>query len=153
MRRGDPIVIHGDGTSLWTLTHQRDFAKGLVGLLGLPNAVGEAVHITTDLALTWDQVAEALARPLGVVPRIVHIASDQLARAIPDWAPALLGDWCHSEVYDNSNIKRLVPGFVADTPFATGAREIIEWSLANASRQGVDRSLDSLMSDLVARFG
>jgi nucleoside-diphosphate-sugar epimerase len=151
-RRGRPIVVHGDGTSIWTLTHQADFARGLVGLLGLAPAIGEAVHITSDAALTWDSIARALTDALGVEVPIVHVASDTLARAIPAWKEPLLGDWSHSELYDNSKIKRLVPGFAATIPFARGAREIVDWHLADDHRQSVDADLDRALEDLVDRF-
>lgn len=153
MRRGVPVVLHGDGTSLWTLTHQRDFARGLVGLLGRPDAIGEAVHITTDLVLTWDQVAEALADALGVTPRLVHVASETLVREIPEWTESVLGDFRYTEVYDNAKIKRLVPDFVAPTPFSQGAREIVAWHLADPSRQAVDAGLDERLDAVVARYG
>ena len=153
MRRGLPIVIHGDGTSIWTLTHQRDFAVGLVGLLGLPAAVGESVHITGDELLTWDLIAHQLAAAAGVEASIVHIASERIARAIPEWREPLLGDWSHSEIYDNSKIKRLVPEFVATTPFARGAHEIVEWYDADESRRVVDEDLDRRIDLLVAAEG
>jgi nucleoside-diphosphate-sugar epimerase len=152
-RRGEPVVVHGDGTSIWTLTHQDDFAIGLVGLLGHPDAVGEAVHITTDAALTWDGVAEALLSALGAEAPIVHVASETLARAIPEWGPPLLGDWSHSELYDNTRIRQLVPDFAATIPFRTGAREIVDWHLADPARQTVDRDLDRRLDDVVARYG
>lgn len=152
-RRGQPIVIHGDGTSLWTLTHQADLAVGLVGLLGLPEAIGEAVHITMDTALTWDAVAEALTVALGVEATKVHVGSETLAREIPAWAEPLLGDWRFSELYDNTKIKRLVPDYRATIPFVRGAREIIDWHLADERRQVVDAELDAVFDSLVDRFG
>lgn len=153
IERGAPIIVHGDGTSLWTLTHQSDFGLGLAGLLGNPAAIGEAVHITTDLCLTWDQVAESLAAALGAEPKIVHVASQTLARAVPEWAGGLLGDWSFSEIYDNSRIKRLVPEFRATVPFSDGAREIVAWHRADPSRRRVDASLDERLDRLVQTHG
>jgi nucleoside-diphosphate-sugar epimerase len=151
--RGRPIIVHGDGTSIWTLTHQDDFARGLVGLAGNHAAIGEAVHITTDAALTWDSIAEALTHALGVEAQIVHIASDTLAHDIPEWGPPLLGDWSHSELYDNSKIKTLVPDFVATTPFTTGAQQIVDWHLADVQRQVIDIGLDRAIDNVIDRFG
>ena len=107
MRRGRPTVVHGDGTSLWVLTHARDFAKGFVPLLGDPRVAGDAVHITSDETITWDAVAQALARAAGAEADIVHVSSARLGRAVPDWNDGLLGDKAHSLVFDNSKLKSL----------------------------------------------
>jgi nucleoside-diphosphate-sugar epimerase len=152
MRQGREVVVHGDGTSLWTLTHHEDFARAFVPLLGLPQAVGRAVHITSDEVLTWDAITWTLAGALGVEPRIVHVPSDAIAAADPGWGASLLGDKAHSMVFDNSLVKSLVPGFVATVPFARGAREIVEWYDADASRRQVDPVLDRLVDDLVDRW-
>jgi nucleoside-diphosphate-sugar epimerase len=151
MLDGRPIVVHGDGTSWWTLTHARDFARAFVGLFGNPHAIGAPVHITGDESLTWDEIARLLGRALGVVPEIVHVASDEIARAIPEMGPGLLGDKAHSVLFDNTRIRTLVPGWVATTPFAEGAREIVEWHLAGASRRVVDAELDAAFDLLTAR--
>jgi nucleoside-diphosphate-sugar epimerase len=150
MRAGRPVVVHGDGTSLWTLTHSRDFAKGFVPLLGHPRTLGEAVHITSDDVLTWDQIARALGAALGVEPRIVHVTSDAIAAADPDWGAGLLGDKAHSMVFDTTKLRRLVPDFVATTPFERGAREIAAWYGEDPSRQRVDQRLDAVMDRLAA---
>ena len=150
MRRGRPTVVHGDGTSFWTLTHSRDFAKGLVPLLGDPRVPGDAVHITTDEHLTWDDVARGLATAAGTTADIVHVGSDRLARAVPDWGPGLLGDKAHSLIFDNSKIKSLVPDFVATTTWAQGAREIVDWYDAHPDQQVVDRALDSQLDAVAA---
>ncbi|WP_203666762.1 SDR family oxidoreductase [Cellulomonas pakistanensis] len=152
MRRGREVVVHGDGTSLWTLTHHEDFARGLVPLLGHPRTVGEAFHITSDDVLTWDQVVRALAAALGVEPRIVHVPSDAIAAADPEWGAGLLGDKAHSMVFDTTKLRRLVPDFAATIPFEQGAREIVDWHDADPARRTVDARLDGLMDDLVARF-
>jgi nucleoside-diphosphate-sugar epimerase len=152
MRQGREIVIHGDGTSLWTLTHHRDFAAGFVPLLGHPATIGDSFHITSDEALTWNQIARTLAAAAGVEARIVHVPSAAIAAADPEWGSALLGDQAHSMVFDNSKIKRLVPGFRATIPFHEGAREIIAWHDADSTRHRVDARVDALMDSLVDRF-
>ncbi len=153
MRQGKPVVVHGDGTSLWVLTHHRDFAVGLVGLLGNPRAVGEAFHITSDELLTWNQIYTIVGRAAGVEPQLVHVPSDVIARHDPEWGASLLGDKAHSVIFDNSKIKRFVPAFAASIPFARGAEEIMAWYDADPARQVVDARLDALMDELVARWG
>ena len=153
MRRGVPVIVHGDGTSLWTLTHSRDFARAFVGLLGNPHALGSPVHITGDEVLTWDAIALALGSALGVTPEIVHVASDTIARVLPDMGPGLIGDKAHSVVFDNTRVKRLVPGWEAIIPFADGAREIVEWHLADPRRQTVRPELNDAFDTLVALAG
>jgi nucleoside-diphosphate-sugar epimerase len=152
MRAGKPVIVHGDGTSLWTITHHEDFARAFVPLLGNPRTIGEAFHITSDDALTWDQIAHALATALGVTPRIVHVPSDAIAAADPEWGAGLLGDKSHSMVFDNSKIKSVVPGWRAVIPFERGAREIADWYLGDAERQVTDPRLDALMDKLAADF-
>ena len=151
MRAGKPVIVHGDGTSLWTLTHSRDFARAFVPLLGHPRTLGEAFHITSDDVLTWNQVALALGAALGTTPDLVHVTSDAIAAADPEWGAGLLGDKAHSMVFDNSKVRRLVPDFVATTPFEQGAREIAAWYDEDPSRQQVDERLDKVMDDLAAR--
>jgi nucleoside-diphosphate-sugar epimerase len=150
MRRGVPVVVHGDGTSLWTLTHARDFARAFAGLLGNPHALGSAIQITGDEVLTWDAIARELGRALGVEPTLVHVASETIARVLPDLGPGLLGDKAHSVVFDNTRVKTLVPGWTATIPFADGAREIAEWHLADTRRQVVDPALNEGFDRLVA---
>lgn len=152
MRQGKEIVVHGDGTSLWTLTHHEDFAKGFVPLLGHPRTIGEAFHITSDDVLTWNQIAEALAAALGVEPRIVHVPSDAIAAADPEWGAALLGDKAHSMIFDNAKLRSVVPDFVATIPFERGAREIVAWHDEDPARQVVDERFDTLMDQLVTTW-
>ena len=152
MREGRPVVVHGDGTSLWTLTHHRDFARGFVPLLGHPGAIGEAVHITSDEVLTWDGIARTFAAAMGVEPRLVHVPSDAIAAADPAWGASLLGDKAHSVIFDNSKLRRLVPDFVATIPFHQGAREILAWYERDPARQRVDQRLDALMDKLVGTY-
>jgi nucleoside-diphosphate-sugar epimerase len=152
MRRGLPVVVHGDGTSLWTLTHHRDFANAFVGLLGHPQAVGDSFHITSDEVLTWNQIYSMLAAALGVSPHLVHVPSRVIAKELPDLGPGLLGDKAHSVVFDNSKVKALVPGFCATIPFAHGAREIAEWHVAQPEDFEFDESIDAAFDALAQRF-
>jgi nucleoside-diphosphate-sugar epimerase len=153
MRRGKPVVVQGDGTSLWTLTHADDFAKGFVPLLGSTGTYGEAFHITSDDVLTWNQIAAILADAAGVTPNIVHVSSDASATADPDWGAALLGDSAHSMIFDNAKLRTVVPEYVATIRFEQAARDIVSWHDADPSRQRVDADLDALMDKLAARFG
>ncbi len=150
MRRGDPVIVHGDGSSLWTLTHHRDFAKGFVGLLGNPHAIGETFHITSDEVLTWNQIYETIGRAAGALPRLVHVPSDYIAAFDAQWGAGLLGDKCHSVIFDNTKIKRAVPGFTATIPFAQGASEILAWFDADPARRVVDRDLDRTIDRIIA---
>jgi nucleoside-diphosphate-sugar epimerase len=150
MRRGKPIVVHGDGTSLWTMTHNRDFATGFVPLLGHARAIGEAFHITSADVLTWNQIAEILAAAAGVAVDIVHVPSDVIAAVNPDWGASLLGDKAHSMIFDNSKLRSLVPGYLPDIPFEQGAREIVAWHDEDSSRRQVDPRIDAAMDELVA---
>jgi nucleoside-diphosphate-sugar epimerase len=150
MRAGKPVVVHGDGTSLWTLTHHADFAVGLVGLLGNPHAIGEAFHITSDEWLSWNQIYEIVGHAAGVQPRLVHVPSEVIARFDPDWGAGLLGDKTHSMIFDNSKIRRLVPDFHPVIPFWQGAREILAWYDADPARQQIDPAFDALEDRLIA---
>src|ERR1700734_3420503 len=152
MLAGKPVIVHGDGTSLWTVTHHTDFARAFVPLLGHPRTYGEAFHITSDDVLPWDQIARALAAALGVTARIVHVPSDVIAAADQEWGAGLLGDKAHSMVFDNSKLRSVVPGWRATIPFERGAREIADWYLADPARQVVNERLDALMDKLAADF-
>jgi nucleoside-diphosphate-sugar epimerase len=149
MRAGKPVVVHGDGTSLWTLTHHRDFAVGFVGLLGNPHAIGQSFHITSDEWLSWNQIYSIVAQAAGVEPQLVHVPSELIARYDPEWGASLLGDKAHSVIFDNSKIRRLVPQFQPVIPFWRGAQEIIAWYDADVSRQVVDPYIDELQDKLV----
>ena len=150
MRQGKPVIVHGDGTSVWVLTHHRDFALGFVGLLGNPHALGDAFHITSDEALTWNQIFETVARAAGTVADIVHVPSETIAAHDPAWGAGLLGDKAHSMMFDNTKIKRLVPEYRATIPFAHGAEEIMAWFDAEPSRRTVDAALDRTMDTIIA---
>jgi len=150
MRAGKPVVVHGDGTSLWTMTHHTDFAVGFLGLLGNPHAIGESFHITSDEWLSWNQIYELVALAAGVEPRLVHVPSDLIAAYDPRWGASLLGDKAHSMIFDNSKIRRLVPEFQPVIPFWQGAREILEWYDADPSRQVTEPFIDQLQDRLIA---
>ena len=153
LRAGKPLVIPGDGLSLWTITHNSDFAKGLVGLLGHSAAIGHAVHITADEVLTWNQIFALTAAAAGVAsPRFVHIASDFIAACFPDTTGTLLGDKSHSAVFDNTKIKRLVPDYVATTRFKDGIAQTIRWFDADTRRQTIDTAADARWDRLIAAY-
>lgn len=152
MRNGKKVIVHGDGSSLWTLTHHRDFAKAFVGLLGNNHALGETFHITSDELLTWNQIFELVAQAAGVEANIVHIPSDFIAQFAPEWGAGLLGDKMHSMIFDNTKIKRTVPDFVAAIPFAQGVQEIMAWYDEDPSRQIVDQELDERMDTIIQAF-
>jgi nucleoside-diphosphate-sugar epimerase len=152
MRKGKKVVVHGDGTSLWVLTHHRDFAKGFIGLLGNNKAIGEAFHITSDELLSWNQIYEIVAHAAGAEARIVHIPSEFIASFDPEWGASLLGDKSHSMIFDNSKIKRFVPDFTANIPFFTGAQEIISWYNADPARQVVDKKENQIIDNIIARY-
>jgi nucleoside-diphosphate-sugar epimerase len=149
MRAGLPVMVHGDGTSLWTLTHSQDFAKAFVGLLGRPQAVGESYTITSDEYLPWNQIYQLFARAAGVrEPELVHVASETIAAHSDELGANLLGDRSHSVVFDNTKIKSLVPDYCATIPFADGAREIVDWHDANPDLQVVDQKFMDLSERL-----
>lgn len=149
MLKGKKVIVHGDGTSLWTLTNHRDFAKGFVGLLGNSRAVGEAFHITSDEVLTWNQIFEIIAGAFGTKAEIVHIPSDVIVEYDAEWGAGLLGDKAHSMIFDNSKIKKIVPGFNAAVPFSVGVREIVRWFSEDASRKLIDEKFDKLTDRII----
>lgn len=144
MLENKPVIIHGDGSSLWTLTHNSDFAKGFIGLMGNIHAIGEAINITSDESLTWNQIYEIIASALGVKLNAVHIASDYLAACSSsyDFTGALIGDKANSVVFDNSKLKRLVPGFTATVRFDQGIRRILKNILTHPQFQHEDVEFD-----------
>jgi nucleoside-diphosphate-sugar epimerase len=152
MLAGKPVIVHGDGASLWTLTHHEDFARAFVPLLGHPRTVGDTFQITSGDVLTWDQIAHTLAAALGTAARVVHVPSDVIAEADPEWGAGLLGDKAHSMIFDNSKIRGVVPGWQAVIPFERGAREIADWYRADPARQVTDERLDAVMDKLAERF-
>jgi nucleoside-diphosphate-sugar epimerase len=150
MRRGQRVVVHGDGTSLWTLTHHADFARGFVGLLGNARAIGDAVHITSDEWLSWNQIFGLLARAAGAEPRLVHVPSEVIAAYDPERGAGLLGDKAHSMIFDNAKIKRLVPDFACRIPFSRGVEEIIAWHDAAPARRTLNEAFNRTCDRILA---
>ena len=146
MLDGKPVIVHGDGSSLWTLTWNEDFASGFIGLLGNPKAIGEAFQIMSDEQLTWNQIYECVARALHVTPRLYHVSSDFLAATSPkawDFTGNLLGDKAVTVVFDCSKLKRVVPGFQAVTRFDEGVRRCVDHILAHPELQVEDPDFDA----------
>ena len=143
MLENKPVIIHGDGTSLWTMTHNSDFAKGFIGLMGNIHAIGESVHITSDETVTWNQIYEIIADALGVKLNAVHVSSEFLAACSKDdLGSGLLGDKAQSVVFDNSKLKRLVPEFVATTRLDQGIKQTIKHILDHPELQKEDDEFD-----------
>jgi nucleoside-diphosphate-sugar epimerase len=152
MKRGRPVIVPGDGTSLWVLTWNGDFAKGFQGLLGHQKAIGQAYHITSDEVLTWDQVYRQTGRALGVDAHIVHVPSDLIAAYEPDAIGSLTGDKANSAVFDNSKIKALVPDFRCTVTWSEGVRRAIAWFEADPSRQTIDDRLNDIWDALLSQY-
>ncbi len=153
LKRGRPIIVHGDGSSLWVVTHADDLARGLLGLLGNDRALGEAFHITSDEVLTWNQIYQTIAEALGVEANVVHIPSEFIAHIAPEHAGSLLGDKTWSVVFDNRKIKSFVPGFEAVVPFRDGIRRTLAWFAADESRQQVDDAVNAEMDRILEAYG
>ena len=152
MRAGKQVIVPGDGTSLWTITHNSDFAVGFVGLLARRAAIGHAFNIMSDEVLTWDQIYRQTAAAAGAEARIVHIASDFIAACMPDMAGTLIGDKAGSAVFDTTKIKRFVPEFRAVTPYAEGIKRTIAWFDADPARQKVDTEMDADWDRLIDAY-
>ena len=152
MRRGQKVVVPGDGTSLWVNTHNTDFAKGFVGLLGHEQAIGHAFHITSDEVLSWDQMYRIVGAAAGVEPKIVHIPSDFIIACLPQQEGGLIGDKSISVVFDNSKIKRFVPGYCATTTFAQGVRRSLAWFDADPARKLIDTEANAAWDKLIAAY-
>ena len=152
MKRGQKIIVPGDGTSLWVLTWNGDFAKGFLGLLGNPRAIGEAYTITSDEVLTWNQIYAEVGRALGVELEIVHVPSDLIAAYDPEALGSLTGDKVNSSVFDNSKIKQLVPDFVCTVAWAEGVRRAIDWFAADPSRQTIDQQLNNTWDRILSEY-
>lgn len=152
LKKGRPIIVHGDGTSLWVVTHAEDFAHGFIGLLGNQDAIGQAFHITSDQVQTWEQIYRTIAEALGVEPNIVHIPSDFIARVAPGLAGTLLGDKMWSIVFDNSKIKKFVPDFEARIPFREGICRTLAWFDADEKRQLINESVNQEMDHILTSY-
>jgi len=142
-----PIIVHGDGSSLWTLTHHKDFAVGLIGLLGKEEAIGQSYHITSDEYLSWNTIISELANALGKVAKIIPVPSKKIATYNKEIGDSLLGDKTHSMIFDNSKIKKIVPEFNCSIPFSKGAKEIVEW-YSNTQHQ-IDPELDKMFDTII----
>jgi nucleoside-diphosphate-sugar epimerase len=152
LKKSLPIIVHGDGSSLWVVTHADDFGRGFLGLLGNSEALGHAFHITSDEVLTWDQLYQTIAAALGVEAHIVHIPSDFIARLAPQLAGSLLGDKTWSVVFDNTKIKTFIPGFKASIPFRDGIRQTLAWFAADGRRQRVDPAVNMEMDRILKAY-
>ena len=152
MKRGKKVIVHGDGMSLWVLTWNADFAKGLVGLLGNDNAIGEAFQITSDEVLSWDQIHLEAYQALGLSPNVVHIPSDFIARFDEGAVGSLIGDKSNSVVFDNSKIKRFVPDFRCEVNWAEGLRRSLAWFEAHPEFQTVDDAADALWDKIITAY-
>jgi nucleoside-diphosphate-sugar epimerase len=152
MKKGKKIIVHGDGSSLWTNTHAEDFAKGFVGLLGHQQAIGQSFHITSDELLTWNQIHEALAEAAGCKAHIVHVSSDILAKYDEELLGSLVGDKGTSAVFDNSKIKRFVPDFVATIPFHEGIKRTIRWFESDPARMVVKEETNTWIDAMIDRY-
>ena len=153
MMEGKPVLVHGDGSSLWTVTWNEDFARGFIGLLGNPKAIGEAFQIMSDEQLSWNQIYECVGRALGVTPKLYHVASDFLAATCPkewDFTGNLIGDKAATVVFDCSKLKRAVPGFCATTRFDEGVRRCVAYILAHPELQEEDPEFDAWCERVIA---
>lgn len=151
MLEGKPVIIHGDGTSLWTMTHNSDFAKGFCGLIGNPHAIGEAFQITSDETLTWNQIYECIANALGVTLQAYHISSEFLAFVSDyDFEGSLLGDKACSVVFDNAKLKKAVPEFCPTVHFEDGIKRTIDNVLAHPELQVEDPEFDAWCDKVIA---
>jgi nucleoside-diphosphate-sugar epimerase len=152
IRRGAKILVPGDGTAIWTLTHNSDFAAGLIGLFGQDAAIGEVFHITSDEALSWNQIYGLLGDAAGAEPDILHVPTDAIIAADPSQLGSLWGDKAHSSVFDNSKLRAIVPDFDPSTKFADGIRETVAWFDADPSRQAIDDEANALWDRLAAIY-
>ncbi|MBD0776702.1 NAD-dependent epimerase/dehydratase family protein [Maribacter sp. ANRC-HE7] len=150
--KGKEIIIHGDGTSLWTVTHSDDFAKGFVGLLGLTQAIGHAFHITSDEILSWNMIYRILAESLGREAQVVHIASDFICAIEPSFTGTLLADKAESVIFDNTKIKTFVPEFKATIPFATGIKRTLQWLDENPERKLINPESNEKIDRILKKY-
>lgn len=152
IKKGMKIIVPGDGTSLFTLTHSKDFAKGFVGLIGNTRSIGHAFHITSDEALTWDQVACSIGKTVGATPDICHIPSDLIATISPEHTGGLLGDKSNCAIFDNSKIKSFVPDYTATISFSEGVKDTISWYESHPEMCGIDEIFNVLCDRIIAQM-
>ncbi len=146
------IIVHGDGSSLWVVTHAEDFGRGFLGLLGEPQAIGDVFHITSDEVLTWNQIYETIAEALGVEAKMVHIPSDFIVSVEPELNGTLLGDKTWSAVFDNSKIKSLVTNYKAVIPFQKGIRRTLDWFAEDEQRRRIDPAVNERMNRFLEAY-
>lgn len=153
MKRGKKVIVHGDGETLWTLTHNTDFARCFVGLFTHPDAIGDAFNIVGEEVLTWNQIYAAIASAAGVELQLVHVPSEIITRYWPDREAGLFGDKMYSMVFDCSKVRRLVPGWHSSVPFAEGVKESIAWHEADESRMVCDTDAEKHIDELIRVMG
>ena len=153
VRRGLPVICHGDGTNLWTVTHSEDFGRGLIGLFGNPQTLGHAFHITSDELLTWEQIYRQIGAAAGAEPKLVFIPSDFIGKVIPWKDGCLRGDKAHSAIFDNTKIKTFVPGFRAEIPFRVGIARTIRWFEADPRRLRIDPDVNARHEQILSAWG
>ena len=152
MRQGKRIIVQGDGSTLWTMTHNTDFAKAFVGLIGNPRAIGHTFHITSDEALTWNQIAAAIGAAAGAEPRIVHVSSDFISAFDPESRGGLIGDKAQCAIFDNSKIKSFVPGFTATVPFSEGVRWSVQWFEKHPEMCTIDQASNTMTDRIIEAY-
>jgi nucleoside-diphosphate-sugar epimerase len=152
LRRGKPVIVHGDGSSLWVVTHAEDFGRGFLGLFGNPQTLGQAFHITSDEVLTWNQIYETIADALGVQANMVHIASDFICKVVPEHTGHLIGDKSWSVVFDNTKIKSFVPTYKAVIPFREGVRRTFDWYHGDKKRMRIDDKINAEMDMILEAY-
>ncbi len=152
IRNGKKVIVPGDGSSLWTLTHNTDFAKAFTGLMGNAHAIGEAVHITSDESLTWNQIYDIIASALGAKPKLVHIPTDALRKVNDDFTGSLLGDKANTVIFDNSKVKRLVPGFTATMRFDQGVKLALDYIYSHEECRIKDPEFDDWTDRMIEAY-
>lgn len=152
MKKGGKVIVHGDGTSLWTITHAIDFAKGFVGLIGHRQAIGHPFHITSNEILTWDQIYQAVAEAAGVKANIIHIPSDFISKVESSLKGSLLGDKCYSVIFDNTKIKTFVPDFKCVIPFSEGIKKTLAWFEADPKRMVIKKESNEKIDRIIKAF-
>ncbi|MEQ9310437.1 MAG: SDR family oxidoreductase [Balneolaceae bacterium] len=152
MKKGKKVIIHGDGTSLWTLTHAKDFAKGFNGLLGHNQSIGHAIQITSDEVLSWNQIYQIVADTAGAELNAVRISTDFITKIAPGEKDGLWGDKAHCAIFDNAKIKSFVPGYKATIPFRDGFKDTLAWFEAEESRMVVNPKTNAMMDKIINAY-
>jgi nucleoside-diphosphate-sugar epimerase len=152
IRTGKPVIVHGDGLSLWTFTHNSDFAKAFIGVMDNPHAIGEAVHITSDETITWNAAFASIGKAMGIEPNLIHIPSEFLAAYDPELLGNLIGDKANSVVFDNSKIKALVPGFCAGVRFDQGVKRSVDYVTGHPECQIPDPDFDIWCDRVISAY-